>query len=177
MKLEDIQQAKLLDDQRRELAFKITLVRGNGLGVTIQGTYQDAEMLAAVRGRVVSVLEARIAGIDDELRAIGVDIEKELRPLPEELASELPILPRPRKSIGTAETQVGREPLVYAVSDMEAFGQACFNAGRRSARPNPAPSGDLSPAQIAEEDAWMDYKTGRGPRPARTPANTGRKKT
>lgn len=77
MKLNDIQQAKMLDDQRREPAFNITLVRGNGLGVTIQGSYQDDEILDAVREHVVAVLESRIDRIDDDLRAIGVDVEKE----------------------------------------------------------------------------------------------------
>ncbi|GAA0493414.1 MULTISPECIES: hypothetical protein [Pigmentiphaga] len=162
MKLEDIQQAKMLDDRRRELAFKITLVRGNGLGVTIQGNYQDNEILDAVREHVVAVLESRIDGIDDELRAIGVDIKK--APPSDEPAANLPILPRARKAIGSAETQVGREPLIYTATDMEAYGQKCYTAGRRSAKPAP---GTYSKAMEAEDDAWADYNAGRGPHPKR----------
>ncbi|MPS30544.1 MAG: hypothetical protein E2576_14530 [Alcaligenaceae bacterium] len=162
MKLNDIQQAKLLDDQRRELAFKITLVRGNGLGITIQGNYQDDEILDAVREHVVAVLESRIDRIDDDLRAIGVDVEKE--PLGDGPAARLPILPRARKAIGSAETQVGREPLIYTAADMEAYGRKCHTAGRLSALPPPGP---YSKAQKAEDEAWAEYNAGRGARPAR----------
>lgn len=166
MKLEDIQQAKMLDDRRRELAFKITLVRGNGLGVTIQGNYQDNEILDAVREHVVAVLESRIDGIDDELRAIGVDIEKEAAS--EEHAGfkepKVPAPPRPRKSIGMAETVIGREPLQYAASDMEKNWLSGYRAGWDAAKP-PPPA--YSKAMEAEDDAWNESKANGGPRPAR----------
>lgn len=49
---------------------------GEGLGVTIRGSYQDAEMIAAVKAAVVAEFDRRIAVIDAELTAMGVEIDE-----------------------------------------------------------------------------------------------------
>jgi len=48
---------------------------GEGLGVTIRGTYQDKEMLAAVKAAVVAEFDRRIDKIDSELIEMGVEID------------------------------------------------------------------------------------------------------
>lgn len=49
---------------------------GEGLGVTIKGSYQDADMIAAVKAAVVAEFDRRIGLINDELIAMGVEIDE-----------------------------------------------------------------------------------------------------
>lgn len=44
-------------------------------GVTINGRYQDDEMLAAVDAAIKSVLQARIDTVKADLRVMGVEID------------------------------------------------------------------------------------------------------
>lgn len=49
--------------------------RDNGLfGVTIGGTYQDAEMVEKARPAIMAVLDDRILELEHDLRQLGVEI-------------------------------------------------------------------------------------------------------
>ncbi|WP_454691184.1 hypothetical protein [Achromobacter aloeverae] len=85
-------------------------------------------------------------------------------------------LPRQRKIFGTSHNIDG-EVMVYTEAETAAFGDACFRDGylacmqivqaarRQTGIP---PASDTESARIqAEEQAWGDYRAGRGPHPNR----------
>ncbi|KRR21696.1 hypothetical protein [Bradyrhizobium retamae] len=49
---------------------------GEGLGITIRGSYQDKEMIEAVKAAVVAEFDRRIAAVDAKLIALGVEIDE-----------------------------------------------------------------------------------------------------
>ncbi|MBA1157771.1 hypothetical protein [Microvirga mediterraneensis] len=61
-------------NKRHDLENDATLAATSGLGVTIQGRYQDEAMLDAVRRSVVNEFNRRIAEVDEELRSLGVEV-------------------------------------------------------------------------------------------------------
>jgi methyl coenzyme M reductase subunit C len=75
MKLDDIWRASALAERRAKLvdARKVAET-GDGLGITIRGTYQDGQMIAAVKGAVAAEFERRISAIDAELTSLGVEL-------------------------------------------------------------------------------------------------------
>lgn len=77
MKLSDLHQVELLGKRRGELLGKLAICTqpSRGLNVLIQSTYQDDALIEAVRPAVLAELNARLAAIDAELLALGVDIE------------------------------------------------------------------------------------------------------
>ncbi|MBB3691465.1 hypothetical protein [Sphingomonas sp. BK580] len=76
MKIADVSRAKRLIDERLTLATRRDDVeRGNILGVTLSGEYQDKDMLNAVRPWVAAELQRRIDGIEHELDGLGVTID------------------------------------------------------------------------------------------------------
>lgn len=75
MKLSDALKVNTLVGQRRELSRALERARGDGLGVTIEGRYQDDDMKAAVRDAVVDELRRRIHLIDRELTTLSVTID------------------------------------------------------------------------------------------------------
>lgn len=74
MRLADIERANSLMTKRQSLENDATLAATSGLGVTIQGRYQDEAMLDAVRRSVVNEFNRRIAEVDEELRSLGVEV-------------------------------------------------------------------------------------------------------
>ncbi|WP_028165477.1 hypothetical protein [Bradyrhizobium elkanii] len=77
MKLSQAYDFERLLKQRDELCGARRIAdHGDGLGVTIRGTYQDAEMVAAVKAAVVAELNRRIAAIDAQLIAMGIEIDE-----------------------------------------------------------------------------------------------------
>lgn len=75
MKFEDISKVSLLQDELKKLIFEKELVeRGNrgGLGITIQGSYQDDDFQDAVRPAVVAELVRRCEAIKSEMMKLGV---------------------------------------------------------------------------------------------------------
>lgn len=77
MKLSDLHQVELLGKRRHELAGKLAICTppSNGLNVLIQSTYQDEAMVEAIRPAVLAELRARLAAVDAELNALGVETE------------------------------------------------------------------------------------------------------
>lgn len=75
MKLSDQQSVQILVNERKELVSSMELVKGNGLGVTIQGRYQDDTMLDRARPSVLAELQRRINVIDNNLTDYGVEID------------------------------------------------------------------------------------------------------
>lgn len=62
----------------RAIAARRELIRQRDdakLGVTIDGRYQDDEMVAAVRPVIVAALDHRIAELDEDLESYGVQID------------------------------------------------------------------------------------------------------
>jgi hypothetical protein len=70
-----------------------------------------------------------------------------------------PPVPPHRKAFGTA-ANVDGDVLLYAEAEMEAHGLRCFQAGQQF--------GGTASAIQRDEDAWADYRSGRGPRPKGT---------
>lgn len=78
MRLQDLWQVNLLQTRLLEKRAQLALVvDGTGLGVTIQSTYQPAEVIEAVRPVVVAHLNATIAEIEAQLRTLGVEVSAE----------------------------------------------------------------------------------------------------
>lgn len=77
MKIEDFNEVRRLHEQVASLDLSITLVETNGLGVTIQGRYQDDHILNPVRPVVVAVLKRERAKRHQALRELGVDVPAE----------------------------------------------------------------------------------------------------
>lgn len=62
---------------QRAIAARASLIsqRDQGsFGITIAGTYQDAEMVEATRPAIVAILNQRIAELDKDLEQLGVKI-------------------------------------------------------------------------------------------------------
>ncbi|WP_047308795.1 hypothetical protein [Rhodopseudomonas palustris] len=77
MKLSQACTFERLMKQRDELVRSRCIAdNGEGLGVTIRGTYQDNEMVAAVKTAVAAELDRRIALIDSQLVEMGVEIDE-----------------------------------------------------------------------------------------------------
>lgn len=76
MKLSDFHEAADLIEERVTLRRSVAEARGAGLGVTLGGRYQDAAIVDAVRGAVITELQRRIATIDGQLARLGVDIDE-----------------------------------------------------------------------------------------------------
>lgn len=72
MKLEDFGKVHALAKRRAELKGQVELVEGKGLGVTIQGRYQDDDMVDVARPCILNELQGRIDDIERELIALGV---------------------------------------------------------------------------------------------------------
>lgn len=76
MKLTDLDTANHLFSALRELRSQKEHVKGNGLGVTILGRYQDDVFLAAVRPFALSELDRRIAYHIHQLRELGIKVDE-----------------------------------------------------------------------------------------------------
>lgn len=80
MRLSDFATVRDLMQKRSALCLQrdnIEADQGRGiLGVTIQGVYQDEELVDRIRPAVLDTLANRIAAIDDKLAALGVDPSK-----------------------------------------------------------------------------------------------------
>ena len=77
MKIQDFGKVNTLMDQRASLMADLSAARaidGNGLGVTINGRYQDKEMLLAVREAVIEEFKRRIRIIETDLKTYGVTL-------------------------------------------------------------------------------------------------------
>ena len=48
---------------------------GAKIGVTLDGAYQDDEVVAAAKPAIVAVLDARIGEIDADLKSLGVTVD------------------------------------------------------------------------------------------------------
>lgn len=72
MKLSEFEQAKEVHTRLTNLDADIRHASGEGLGVTLQGRYQDNDFLEEVREAIVGVLLQRRQAIIDELRELGV---------------------------------------------------------------------------------------------------------
>lgn len=79
MKIEDYEKVRRLHDEIASLDKDLAYVNGggNGLGVTIQGRYQDDEVVDQVRPVVVGILQRAKAERVLALRELGVDIPDE----------------------------------------------------------------------------------------------------
>lgn len=129
----------------------------NKLGTIVVGAAQE---IVSLRGQ--------LAVANEELEKAKA-APKATTPVPERERAEfkepkVPAPPKPRKAIGTATTVAGREPLQYAASDMDKRWLSGYRAGWAAAQP---PAGSYSAAQRAEDDAWAEYRAGRGPHPKR----------
>lgn len=73
MNINDVNAASILCEQLRELEEqRAIVVRGEGLGVTIQSRYQDDAFVNAVRMSVESELCRRIGAVKHQLAELGV---------------------------------------------------------------------------------------------------------
>ena len=79
MKIEDYEKVRRLHDEIASLDKDLAYVNGggNGLGVTIQGRYQDDTIVNQVRPVVVGILQRAKAERILALRELGVDIPDE----------------------------------------------------------------------------------------------------
>lgn len=75
MNAENLSEAYYLNNDIKELQRqKSILESGDGLGVTIQSTYQDKAFLDAMRPHAVAVLDSRIDQKREILKVLGVTI-------------------------------------------------------------------------------------------------------
>ncbi|MEZ3140578.1 hypothetical protein ACBQ88_16040 [Citrobacter braakii] len=75
MNAENLSEAYYLNNDIKELQRqKSILESGDGLGVTIQSTYQDKAFLDAMRPHAVAVLDSRIDQKRKKLKELGVTI-------------------------------------------------------------------------------------------------------
>lgn len=75
MNAENLSEAYYLNNDIKELQRqKSILESGDGLGVTIQSTYQDKAFLDAMRSHAVAVLDSRIDQKRKKLKELGVTI-------------------------------------------------------------------------------------------------------
>jgi hypothetical protein len=77
MKLSDFSELTRVMKRRGDLmrSRDIAFERG-GIGVTIHGTYQDDEMIEAVKGSVVAEFDRRIAILNEEIVAFDIEIDE-----------------------------------------------------------------------------------------------------
>lgn len=77
MKMSNLYAAREAEAQLTSIDFQIYLVstEGGSLKIAIDGTYQDNEIIEAVRPAVVAELESRKAKIIARLKELGVDPE------------------------------------------------------------------------------------------------------
>lgn len=77
MDLSKLWDVESLANERKELIAHVDMLDGTKgdqyIGVTLQGRYQDASTCDAVRPIVIERFKAKIARIDQQLRAFGVD--------------------------------------------------------------------------------------------------------
>lgn len=74
-KMEDIQKANAILDTIRSLKYQINFVSaGNGLGITIQSTYQCEAFVDAIRPHVVKYMEGELEKLYQRLKDLGVDV-------------------------------------------------------------------------------------------------------
>lgn len=75
MNVENLSNAHYIYNEMKELQRqKSILESGDGLGVTIQSTYQDKAFLDAMRPHAVAVLDSRIDQKRKKLKELGVTI-------------------------------------------------------------------------------------------------------
>jgi len=127
----------------------------NRLGAIVVGAAQEIVALRADKAALEAKARDQAAAPAGARAPAAAEYKEPKAPAP----------PRPRKAIGTATTVAGRELLQYAASDMDKRWLAGYRAGWQAAQP---PAGSYSAAQRAEDDAWAEYRAGRGPHPTRT---------
>lgn len=73
MHINNINAASILSAQLKELEEQYhIIVRGQGLGITIQSRYQDDAFVDAVRTSVTGELSRRIGAIKGQLKDLGI---------------------------------------------------------------------------------------------------------
>ncbi|AYY32901.1 TPA: hypothetical protein UL433_004944 [Klebsiella pneumoniae] len=73
MNINNVNAASILCEQLRELEVqRAIVVRGQGLGITIQSRYQDDAFVNAVRNSVTGELSRRIGAVKHQLAELGV---------------------------------------------------------------------------------------------------------
>lgn len=73
MHIKNINTASILSAQLKELEGQyLIIVRGQGLGITIQSRYQDDAFVDAVRSSVTGELSRRIGAIKGQLKDLGI---------------------------------------------------------------------------------------------------------
>ncbi|HBV3603383.1 TPA: hypothetical protein MDV36_000050 [Klebsiella aerogenes] len=73
MNINNVNAASILCEQLKELEGQYLLVaRGEGLGITIQGRYQDDDFVNAIRRSVTGELSRRIGAVKHHLTELGV---------------------------------------------------------------------------------------------------------
>ena len=73
MHINNINAASILSGQLKELEEQyLIIVRGQGLGITIQSRYQDDAFVDAVRSSVTGELSRRIGAIKGQLKELGI---------------------------------------------------------------------------------------------------------
>lgn len=85
MNIDDFYDVQSLVHARQQLLSDRDLVAEHGrkyLGVTIQGKYQDQELVSAVRTDVLRVIDERVHGLNLKLIDLGVEVSGALLPLP-----------------------------------------------------------------------------------------------
>lgn len=76
MRLTDLWEVNDLERRRDKLiAQRVKVIAGEWLGVTIQGTYQDDDMVEFTRPAVIHVLNDRITAIEVRLVELGLTID------------------------------------------------------------------------------------------------------
>lgn len=75
MKIQNISAALRLAEELRTAKQRLDLVRaGHALNVSIQSAYMGDEFVERCRPTVVTLLENTITEIEDDLRALGVEL-------------------------------------------------------------------------------------------------------
>ncbi|CAH5335693.1 TPA: hypothetical protein JG901_000123 [Enterobacter hormaechei subsp. steigerwaltii] len=73
MNINNVNAASALCEQLKELEWQYSLVvRGEGLGITIQSRYQDDAFVNAVRSSVTGELSRRIGAVKHQLKELGI---------------------------------------------------------------------------------------------------------
>lgn len=73
MNINNVNAASILCEQLKELEGQYSIVvRGEGLGITIQSRYQDDAFVNAVRRTVTGELSRRIGAVKHQLAELGV---------------------------------------------------------------------------------------------------------
>nr|HAM4953516.1 hypothetical protein [Escherichia coli] len=73
MNINNVNAASILSEQLKDLEGQYSLVvRGEGLGITIQSRYQDDAFVSAVRSSVTGELSRRIGEVKHQLAELGI---------------------------------------------------------------------------------------------------------